>query len=155
MPTNKAAWLTAKQARPFEVKDSPMPEPKENQVVIRVHATAINPVDWAIQATGMLVEEYPAILGIDAAGEVSAVGSKVTHVKVGDRVTGCVDEEINAFVGGAFQLYTALSGPLTARLPDSVSFADASVLPLGMCTACVGLYEKNNLQLPLPQVEPK
>jgi NADPH:quinone reductase-like Zn-dependent oxidoreductase len=71
--SNKAAWLTATKARPFKVDNAPMPTPEPHEVVIRVYATAINPIDVAIQQKGIIIESerYPWILGIDAAGEVT------------------------------------------------------------------------------------
>lgn len=76
--SNKAAWLTAAKARPFKVDDAPMPTPEPHEVVIRNYATAINPADYGIQDSGIIIEKYPFILSCDAAGEVTAVGSAVT-----------------------------------------------------------------------------
>ncbi|KAK3725941.1 hypothetical protein LTR37_000089 [Vermiconidia calcicola] len=147
---NKAAWVTEKQAYPMKVGDAPLPEPKENQITIRVRAVAINPVDYVMQAAGALLEKYPSITGCDAAGEVTSIGSAV-----GDRVAGCVDHDGDALGQGTFQLYCNLIETLAGKIPDAVSFTDACVLPIGMCTACTGLFEKSTLGLPLPQLQPK
>ena len=56
---NKAAVLTGKQVRPLSVQPAPMPEPGPNEVILRVHAASINPVDWAVQAQGILIEQFP------------------------------------------------------------------------------------------------
>ena len=153
--SNKAAWLTEKCGYPFKIDDAPMPKPREHQLTIRVHSIAFNPVDGAIQQTGMMMESFPCILGCDAAGEVTAVGSAVTQFEVGDRVVGCVDHNEENIGQGTFQLYCNLADALAGKVPDNVSFKDACVLPLAMCTAAVGLFEKDRLELPYPQVEPK
>jgi hypothetical protein len=74
MPSNTAAWLTASQATPLEIKSAPYTSPGENEILIKNGAVAINPVDWAIQARGSTMfswVQYPAILGGDVAGEGS------------------------------------------------------------------------------------
>ena len=155
MPTNKAAWLTEKCAYPFEIDDAPMPTPEAYQITIRVRAAAINPVDGVIQSMGMVIEEFPTILGFDAAGEVTAVGSAAAGgFKVGDRVTGMHDQQKPNAVMGAMQLYCNLRDTITAKIPDDMSFTDACVFPVCMCTAATALFEEYNLGLPLPQVEP-
>lgn len=60
---NQAAWLTAAKVTPFEITEASMPEPRAGEIVIRNHAAAINPVDAIVQELGILVKEYPAILG--------------------------------------------------------------------------------------------
>lgn len=150
---NKAAWLMEKQAYPFKIDDAPMPEPGPHDITIKVRAVAINPVDMAVQAMGIIYDEFPRILGIDAAGEVIAVGSEVTSFKIGDRVFGSFNDYMEG--KGIFQLYCNLYDSLTAKLPDHVDFKDGCVLPLAMCTACTGLFEDYNLGLPYPEVNPK
>jgi NADPH:quinone reductase-like Zn-dependent oxidoreductase len=88
MPKNEAAWLVAEH-EPLEVKVAPYTEPRAGEILVKNHAVAVNPVDWMIQYLGKRLFswiEYPFVLGSDLAGEVVAVGSDVTHVKVGDRV---------------------------------------------------------------------
>lgn len=85
MAEQKALVLTVKQG-PFEIRTVPKYEPKPGQILIKVEAAALNPVDWGIQAFGILVERYPAILGEDVAGTVEEVGDGVTKFSKGDRV---------------------------------------------------------------------
>jgi NADPH:quinone reductase-like Zn-dependent oxidoreductase len=90
MPTNAAAWLGAKQAK-LEVKPAPYTHPRENEIVVKNHAVAINPLDWMKQVVGNLTYswiKYPSVLGHDLAGEVVEVGTAVTRFSVGDRVLG-------------------------------------------------------------------
>ena len=154
--SNKAAWLTAAKVRPLEVDDAPMPTPEPHEVVIRNHATAINPVDVAMQNMGIIVEKYPWILGCDAAGEVTAVGSAVTDFKPGDRVLamcdGCVTMKTT---NNSFQLYVATNAKGVAKLPSNVSYAQGSVLPIGISTAATALFQKDAHALPHPQLNAK
>ena len=55
-------------------------------MLVKVHAAALNPVDWKIQKYGIFIETFPAILGSDVAGEVVELGAGVSSFKVGDRV---------------------------------------------------------------------
>lgn len=163
---NKAAWLTARQARPFEVDDAPMPIPSAGEVVIRNRAVAINPVDWGMQAlgVGVVTQTYPFIEGFDAAGEITAVGSAVEGFKIGDRVvallcaSGNISENASDGQNGsnaAFQLFSSAVENSIAKLPDNVSYAEASVLPLAISTAASALFQADTLALPCPQINPK
>ena len=147
---NQAAYLTARGARPFKIDTAPMPVPEANEILIRNRAVAINPVDWAIQALGILIETYPFILGVDVAGEVVAVGSAVKNLKPGDRVAAMTPGTVTDKPSNSgFQLFCATTETLAARIPDHVGFAEAAVLPLGLSTAAAALFQKNCLGLDL------
>ena len=88
-PQQKVLHLTRKQG-PFEVHTADVPKPGPGQILVKVEATALNPVDWKIQVHGAFVEEFPAILGSDAAGIVEELGEGVVGFAKGDRV--CVVE---------------------------------------------------------------
>lgn len=63
-------------------------QPGPGEILVRVESTALNPIDWKVQASGYssLISEYPAILGSDSAGVIVAVGEGVTTFAVGDKV---------------------------------------------------------------------
>ncbi|KAF2503205.1 quinone reductase [Lophium mytilinum] len=154
--SNKAAYLSSEKAHPFNVDDAPMPVPATHEVVIKNHAVAINPVDWKLQDWGGVLHSYPAILGSDVAGEVAAVGSAVEKFKIGDRVIADMDGlGTKKHSNAGFQLYSATTEKLVAKLPGSVSYADGAVLPLGLATAAAGLFQKSTLDLPFPQLDVK
>jgi threonine dehydrogenase-like Zn-dependent dehydrogenase len=88
MTSNSAAWLKAEKTEPFEVDVAPFPSPGENQLVLRNHAVAINPIDGVLQKLAIFPLKYPTILGHDVAGMVEYVGPKVTRFKKGDRLLG-------------------------------------------------------------------
>src|SRR5271157_5499677 len=147
MPSNTAAWLPAKHAK-LEVKSAPYTSPRENEIVVRNHAVAINPVDWAKQSIGDFMFswiKYPFVLGMDLAGEVVEIGKAVSRFKVGDRVLGHavgMDRKRNTPAEGAFQAYTVVLAHMAAPIPSAMSYESAAVLPLGLSTAACGLFRK-------------
>ena len=90
MATNEAAWIMAPKAKPLVVAEAPMPIANPDEVVIRNRAVAVNPIDWKVQEYGVIVKDYPNVLGCDTAGEVVEVGSNVTKFSKGDRVMAYV-----------------------------------------------------------------
>lgn len=155
MPSNTAAWIVKGNPK-LEVKSAPYTPPRENEIVVKNHAVAINPVDWMkLDMGGMLFGwiKLPFIVGTDSAGEVVEVGRGVTNFKVGDRVTGYavgMDQKRNSAAEGAFQLYTVLLAHMATRIPDTLSYEQASVIPLGASTAACGLFQKDQLALQYP-----
>lgn len=81
----KALILEAKQGR-FIVGQRPIPTPGVGQLLVKVYSTALNPIDWKIQQTGVFVDKYPAVVGTDMAGEVAEVGQGVVNFTKGQRV---------------------------------------------------------------------
>ena len=159
MPSNTAAWLTAAQATPLEVKEAPYTSPGENEILIKNGGIAINPVDWAVQARGDTLfpwAQYPTILGTDVAGEVVEVGSGVTRFKVGDRVLGMATgfRPDSANSERAFQAYTKLQSNMAAQIPSALSYESACVIPMGISVGACGLFEKDMLALEYPTVKP-
>ncbi|MGO9063372.1 MAG: zinc-binding alcohol dehydrogenase family protein [Myxococcaceae bacterium] len=157
---NAAAWLPAIGAD-LEVKPAPYTSPRENEIAVRNHAVAINPVDWIIRQAGSLAFpwiKYPFVLGSDVAGEVVEVGSAVSRFKVGDRVLGHAvgqDKKRNSSAEGGFQTYTVLLAHMATPIPESLSYESAAVLPLAVSTAACGLFQKDALALASPSVPPK
>lgn len=85
MQQQNALFLESKQGQ-FVVRQRPVPTPGPGQLLVKVYATALNPVDWKIQELGIFVDKFPAILGSDIAGEVVDVGQGVTGFTKGQRV---------------------------------------------------------------------
>jgi len=159
-PANTALWLTAKRAA-WEVAPAPYTAPRPNEIVIKNHAIAMNPVDWMMQPIGGLIFpwiKYPFILGSDVAGEVIEVGSAVTHFRSGDRVVGHAvgaDKMRNAAAESGFQNYTVLLAHMAAPIPEAMPYENAVVLPLGLSTAACGLFQKDQLALAYPSAHPE
>lgn len=109
---------------------SPLPD---YEVEIEVKATSMNFKDIMI-SMGQLSSKY---LGVECAGIISAVGSKVTDLAVGDRV--CAMSE------GAYATYTRCLGTSAQKIPDTLSFVDASTIPVIFCTAYYSLFDLGRL----------
>jgi NADPH:quinone reductase-like Zn-dependent oxidoreductase len=109
----------------FQYEDVPDPKPGQDEVLVRVISTSINPIDYKIRS-GMMKERmpltFPAVLGRDVAGEVIALGTGVTRFKPGDKVMGFTNHTYAEFVA-------ARADDLT-RIPDGLDARDAGVLPL-------------------------
>lgn len=117
-----------------------VPELRRHDVLVRVHAVSVNPVD--IKRRGSLQRATtPTILGHDAAGTVEAVGSSVTTLAVGDEVWYAGDV---SRAGTNADLH-AVDERIASRKPTSLSFADAAALPLTTITAWETLFERFGL----------
>ncbi|MGH3880516.1 MAG: NAD(P)-dependent alcohol dehydrogenase [Actinophytocola sp.] len=123
------------------LRDVERPEPADGEVLVRVHAAAVNAYDWHF----MRGDPYLARLGMgfggpkqkvrgrDFAGRVEAVGKEVRDVAPGDEVYGDVD--------GAFAEYVCVSADLVERKPANLSFEQAAAVPLAARTALKGLRD--------------
>ncbi|KAH9830369.1 chaperonin 10-like protein [Rhodofomes roseus] len=138
----QSALLLNSRQGSFSVGTVAVPVPGPNEVLIRVEAVALNPIDWKIQAYGMVVKTYPAVLGSDIAGVVEQVGLNVTAFGPGDRVITQGVLGVNEHSG--FQQYSLGYDELTAQIPDWMAFEEAATMPLGLATASLGLYNAYN-----------
>jgi NADPH:quinone reductase-like Zn-dependent oxidoreductase len=125
--------------------DAPRPEPKENEVLIRVKAASVNPVDVAIRK-GYLKEftgnKFPLILGMDASGVVEKVGANVPKFKVGDPVIAFFTL---AGQGGYAQFVVATENEIAPK-PSAITFEQAAAVPAAGSTAWTALVETGNLK---------
>lgn len=123
---------------PSQLKEMEINKPSinENQVLIEVHAFSINPVDTK-RRSGKMGGKFPMILGGDVAGIVSEVGNNVTHLKPGDRVF--------ANASKTYAEYVCARAEVTVAIPDTISFTEASSIPLAGQTAWEALMEQGQL----------
>ncbi|CAL9510021.1 Narbonolide_10-deoxymethynolide synthase PikA2, modules 3 and 4 [Streptomyces sp. enrichment culture] len=125
----------------LRLADVDRPEPADGQVLVRVHAAAVNPYDWhmlrgdpyAARLLGGIGLTRPKqrVAGIDAAGEVAAVGPGVPGLSPGDAVLG--------FCPGAFAEYAVTTPDLLVRKPESLTFEQAAAVPMAAVTALRGI----------------
>ena len=156
-PSNRASWLMAKQSPVNVVDSAPYTPPSANELVIETKAIALNPADVIVQKTGVLLEDYPAILGCDVAGEVVEVHPTLADVyRIGDRVIGAasgLNRKNGTYCYSAFQEYVVLKSPSIAKIPKEVAYEDAAVLPLGINTAASCLFMDETLGLKAPSID--
>ena len=125
----------------FTSFSAPMPEPLQGDLLVKVKAVGVNPVDTKVRAMQTQKLETPRILGWDASGEVVAVGSAVTGFQVGDAVYYAGD----ITRPGCNAAYQCIDARLVARKPQRMSFEEAAAMPLTTLTAWEG-FERMNLQ---------
>lgn len=131
----------------LEVRDVDNPVPKDNEVLIRVHASSVNAADWHFMTGLPLIARLvmgprkpkSKILGRDLAGRVEAVGKDVTRFQVGDDVFGEAEH-------GCFAEYVCVPEDLLGPKPASLTFEQAAALPLAAGTALQGLRDKAKVQ---------
>ncbi|MEM1143999.1 MAG: zinc-binding alcohol dehydrogenase family protein [Pseudomonadota bacterium] len=122
--------------------DAPIPEPGPRDLLVEVHAVSVNPVDVKVRELMEPEGDY-RILGWDAAGTVTAIGSDVHHYSIGDEVFYAGD----ITRPGSHAAFQIVDERVAGRKPKSMGFADAAALPLTAITAweilfdCFGLHE--------------
>ena len=139
--TMQAAVLDG-QGAAFRLASVPRPAPQPGQVLVRIAASAVNPLDLKIRAgqAAHARQPLPAILGIDLAGTVEAVGDGVTEFRPGDEVYG-----MTGGVGGlqgSLAQYAAVDADLLASKPANLPMREAAALPLIFITAWEGLVDR-------------
>ena len=130
----------------LQIEEVDRPVPAADEILIKVHASGVNPVDWAVREGGNdALRAYltlPLTLGWDAAGVVEELGSEVTGFQVGDAVYG----EPNFPGDGSYAEYCAAKASQFALKPQSLSFSEAAGVPLAGLTAWTALFEHGQLQ---------
>lgn len=124
-----AVYSKGRSGKVLEIQDLEPPVPKDDEVLIRVSAASINPLDWRLKS------ERP---GVDVAGHVAAAGAKVTRFRPGDAVFGMGK--------GTFAEYACAPEARLAAKPENVSFEQAAAVPVAGWTALQGLRDHGHLQ---------
>jgi len=145
MAQQKASLLPEKQGK-LEVGTRPIPTPQGKEVLVKVTAAAVNPVDWKILDYGFYITEFPTVLGSDGAGIIESVGPEVTSFKKGDKIF--FQGLYNKADYTTFQQYALADSEIISKIPDNISDDEASTIPLGSFTSVVGLFQKTNIALP-------
>ncbi|MEU9641187.1 NADP-dependent oxidoreductase [Streptomyces sp. NPDC048188] len=119
------------------------PEPRPNEVLVRVRAAGVNPTDWKHRATGGFLGEPPFVLGWDVSGTVEAVGVGVAAFRPGDEVFGMLSYP---FGHGSHAEYVTAPARTFAHKPAGIDHVQAGALPLVSLTAWQALVERAELR---------
>ena len=140
------AAVLENHAAPFRIATVARPVAGHGQVLVRIKASAVNPLDLKIRGggAGHARHPLPAILGIDLAGVVEAVGTGVTAFRAGDEVYGMTGGV--AGVPGSLAEYAAVDADLLGLKPSNLSMREAASLPLVFITAWEGLVDRAKLR---------
>jgi NADPH:quinone reductase-like Zn-dependent oxidoreductase len=130
----------------LELKELDTPAIGDDQVLVKVHAASVNPVDWHrmrgqpyfMRASEGLTKPKNTGLGADVAGRVEAVGRNVTQVQAGDQVFGMSIRTLAEYV--------SISGEGVAPKPSNATFEEAAAIPVAALTALQGLRDKGGIQ---------
>jgi NADPH:quinone reductase-like Zn-dependent oxidoreductase len=125
-------------------EDAPRPHPGAGEVLVRVHAAGINPVDWKIREghlKEMLHHTFPLVLGWDLSGVVESLGPETTRLKVGDEVFSRPDISRD----GAYAEFIVVKESDLAPKPKSLDHLHAAALPLASLTAWQTLFDAAGL----------
>src|SRR6266704_4438532 len=132
----------------LELKEVAKPTPKDNEVLVKVHAASVNAADvehlrgvYLVRLGGLLKPQYK-ILGSDIAGRVEAVGRKVTQFQPGDAVFG----DLSECGFGAFAEYVSVPENAVALKPASLTFEEAAAVPSAAIITLQGLRDKGQVQ---------
>lgn len=124
----------------IEPADVPVPRAAPSQLLVRVAASSVNPVDWKLHSgryRWLMPVRFPSIPGFDVAGEVIQTGSQVTRFKPGDRIYAMLDRR----PGGAAAEFAVVEERAAARMPASLSAREAATVPLAGLTALQALRD--------------
>ncbi|HWI57176.1 MAG TPA: NADP-dependent oxidoreductase, partial [Bacillota bacterium] len=122
-------------------EEVPRPEPAIDQILVRVHAAGVNPVDWKIRQGLLGASPLPQTMGSDFSGMVEAVSPEVHEFHVGDLVFGVVAEE-----SGSYAEYTVAPVSRVARKPEGLDEVHAAALPIASLTAWQALFDAARLR---------
>jgi NADPH:quinone reductase-like Zn-dependent oxidoreductase len=129
----------------LQFREVEKPTPKDNEVLIKLHAASVNPLDLFTMRGAPLIRLIPGLrtpkdkrIGVDVAGQVEAVGRNITQFKPGDEVFGVCR--------GAFAEYACATEDKLARKPANISFEDAAAVPVAAITVLQGLRDKGRIQ---------
>ncbi|KIW38808.1 uncharacterized protein PV06_08647 [Exophiala oligosperma] len=150
--TMKAVVLRG--AKALVERDRPLPRLRDDYVLVKTEAVALNPTDWKHVNGGLGAEG--GLVGCDFSGVVKEIGRAVTKSwKVGDHICG-VAHGSNKYQpeDGAFAEYIVAKGDIQMRIPEHMTFAQAATIGLGATTVGQGLYQQA-LHLPLPPQAPR
>jgi len=140
MPNMKAIQIHAYGGPEVaQYEDVPRPEAKANQLLVRVHAAGVNPIDWKLRE-GFLSAPLPMIMGIDFSGVVESVGPGVTRYRSGDAVFGQVTD-----ASGSYAEYAVAMEPDVARKPEALDDIRAAALPVAGLVPWQALFDTAKL----------
>jgi NADPH:quinone reductase-like Zn-dependent oxidoreductase len=132
-------------------EDAPRPVPAENEMLVRIHAASVNPIDWKIRSGALkdwIPHSFPFVPGVDFSGAIEEVGPKVQNLKPGDEVFG--QAKIMG-PNGSYAEYLVVPAKNVALKPRSVDHVQAAALPVVTTTAWQALFGEEGINLQADQ----
>lgn len=122
-------------------EDVPRPEPGAHEVLVRIHAAGVNPVDWKIREGQFGKIALPAMMGSDFSGEIEALGPEVTEFRPGEAVFGSVADE-----SGSYAEYGLANVSQIIEKPTALDYIQAAAIPIPCLTAWQALFDTAKLR---------
>ncbi|KAF5362801.1 hypothetical protein D9757_010999 [Collybiopsis confluens] len=140
MAPSQSALLLERTGGAFYKGTRPVPKPGSGELMVKIKAFALNPIDWKLQDvdfSGSFMKEakFPAVIGSDIAGDVEEIGEGVHGWNKGERMYGYLPG--NDYT--AFQQYALVPADLAIRIPENTSYEQASTIPVAYMAAAFGL----------------
>jgi NADPH:quinone reductase-like Zn-dependent oxidoreductase len=127
----------------LKVENIEIPQPKDDEVLIKVHAASVNPVDYKIRAgqyPPVKQQQLPKVLGRDVSGTIQKCGRGVQNFSEGDAVFAMLDGG-----SGGYAEYVTVKADACSRKPERLDYSAAAAVPLAGLTAWQGLFDEGNL----------
>lgn len=129
----------------LELKEVAKPSPGDDEVLVKVHAASVNPLDYKMRKSILPIRFISSLLkskahrvGVDVAGEVEALGKNVQRFKIGDQVFG--------LCRGACSEFVSAPGNRLSKKPKNIAYAEAAAMPVAALTALQGLRDKAGIK---------
>ncbi len=133
----------------MQVEDIPVPGVGPNGLLVRIHASSVNPVDWKLRK-GLLKPvidvRFPVIWGMDFSGVVEQIGSAVTLFKPGDEVYGFKDGRVGKTFRGTYAEFAVVPEKAAALKPAALTYEEAASIPLAALTAWQALVKYGRIK---------
>ncbi|RKL19583.1 hypothetical protein BFJ72_g15152 [Fusarium proliferatum] len=154
LPSTQAAVVLKQIGQPLDSSQLPVLEPDEDQVLVRVHAAGLVPIDWEFRDHGILDidKRLPAVLGFEGVGTIVKHGTEAsTKFPIGTKVIfkgGA--SQASPFVYGALQEYVPTQSRFLVAVPEGYTSEQAATLSINPFTAAVCLFHEAGINIPLP-----
>jgi len=140
----RALILPEKGIDKLQVVDNhPRPVPNDNQLLVKMIASSVNPVDWKMAEYGIMIPSFPCVLGCDIAGEVVEKGSNVHNFQVGDIVFGLPGPG-----QGCYSEYALMTPELAVKVPHNITPEQAASFPVAVYTCYLTMFCSTAFNLP-------
>ncbi|RAH67864.1 zinc-binding alcohol dehydrogenase family protein [Aspergillus aculeatinus CBS 121060] len=148
----QTALLVTEIGKPLTKGTRPIPEPQENQVLVKITVAGLNPHDAKSRDYGLFIQEsLPAVLAADVVGVVTRLGPNVTRYQEGDHIVGQAGLTLaNSNDTAGLQEYAILDARYSAKVPAGFTDAQLATLPTNLVAPAVALFDASALGIPAP-----
>ncbi|KAJ9156041.1 hypothetical protein NKR23_g1412 [Pleurostoma richardsiae] len=154
MSHNQTSLILREIGKPLTKTSLTIPKPEEHEVLVRVSATGLTPLDWKLRDVGVLGigQRLPAVMGLEISGRVVGYGSSAAASSglpaIGSRII--LQPKIRPHLAGGLEEYTLANPKFTIPIPPNVTEQEAATLGINPLTAAIALFHSSGFGLPFP-----